>query len=105
MLRALTFSFVTAAVFTAMAAQTEPNPLLTPSTLPLQAPPFDKIKDAHYGPAMEEGMRQQMAEIDAITNNSAAPTFENTLVPLEKSGQTLARAEQAFDALTGANTN
>ena len=105
MLRVMTLSFVAAAVYAAAAPQSEPNPLLTPSALPFQAPPFDKIKDAHYGPALEEGMKQQIAEIAAIANNPAAPTFENTLVAIEKSGQTLARAEQAFDAVTGANTN
>ena len=81
------------------------NPLLVPSTLPFQTPPFDKIKDSHIGPALEEGMRLHLAEVDDIANNPAAPTFENTLVPLEKSGETLLRAELVFNALTGANTN
>src|SRR5438034_6278397 len=63
------------------------NPLLVPSTLPFQAPPFDKITDADYRPALEEGMRQHLAEVAAIADSSAPPTFENTLVALEKSGQ------------------
>jgi peptidyl-dipeptidase Dcp len=85
------------------AAQT--NPLLVPSPLPFEAPPFDKIKDADFRPALEEGMRQQLAEVDAIAENPAAPTFDNTLVALEKSGLTLTRVEQAFNALSSANTN
>src|SRR5688500_1657858 len=81
------------------------NPLLTPSTLPFQAIPWDKVKDAHFRPALEEGMRQQLVEINAIADNTAAPTFENTLVALEKSGLTLMRAQLAMNVLTGANTN
>jgi peptidyl-dipeptidase Dcp len=81
------------------------NPFATPSTLPLQAPPFDKIKDTDYGPAMEEGMKQQMVEIDAIANNKAKPTFDNTIVALEKSGAMLTRAQLAFFAVVQANTN
>ena len=69
-------------------AATGNNPLLSPSPLPFGAPPFDKIKDADFEPAFEEGMRQQLAEIEAIANNPAPPTFDNTLVALEKSGQT-----------------
>jgi peptidyl-dipeptidase Dcp len=81
------------------------NPLLVPSTLPFEAPPFDKIKTAHLAPALEEGMRQHLAEVAVIADDPALPTFENTLVALEKSGQTLTRAELVFNALTGANTD
>ncbi|MGE7137280.1 peptidyl-dipeptidase Dcp [Luteibacter sp. NPDC031894] len=81
------------------------NPLLTQSTLPFQAPPFDKIVDADFQPALEEGMKQQLAEIEAIANASEEPTFENTIVAMEKSGVLLRRAEAVFSALTGANTN
>jgi len=81
------------------------NPFYAPSTLPYQAPPFDKIKDDDYQPAIEAGMEQQKAEIEAIANNPDAPTFENTIVALEKSGQLLDRAMAAFGAVTGANTN
>ena len=81
------------------------NPLLTPSTLPFQAIPFDKIKDAHFKPAFEEGMRQQLVEVSAIADNTAAPTFDNTLVALEKTGLTLLRAQLAFNTVMGANTN
>ena len=58
------------------------NAFYAPSSLPYQAPPFDKIKDTDYQPALEAGMAQQLKEIQAITDNPAAPTFENTLVPL-----------------------
>ncbi|MEI9988922.1 MAG: M3 family metallopeptidase [Rhizomicrobium sp.] len=95
------------AVLAASSAATDApaNPFSAPSTLPLQAPPFDKIKDTDYEPAFLEGMRQQRAEIDAIANNPAAPTFENTVVAIEKSGRMLERVAQAFNAVVGANTN
>ena len=70
-----------------------------------QAPPFDKIKDADYKPALEEGMKQQLKEIETIADNTAAPTFENTLVAMEKSGQLLNRVNNVFNTVTGANTN
>ncbi len=81
------------------------NPFFTASTLPFQAPQFDKIKNSDYQPAIEEGMKQQLAEIDKIANNAEAPTFENTLVAMEKSGQLLSRVSMAFNAVTGANTD
>jgi len=81
------------------------NPLLTPSTLPFHAPPFDKIKDSDFQPAFEAGIKQQLAEVDAIANNPAPASFENTLVALEKSGQLLTRVSQIFNGLTSANTD
>jgi len=81
------------------------NPFYNASTLPFQAPPFDKITDADYQPAIEEGMRQQMEEIRAIADNPEAPTFENTFVAMEKSGTMLRRVMAAFDDVTSANTN
>jgi len=81
------------------------NPLLTKSTLPYEAPPFDKIKDADFQPALEQGMKEQITEVDSIANNPAAPTFENTLVAMEKSGVTLTRVNRVFNALSGANTD
>jgi peptidyl-dipeptidase Dcp len=81
------------------------NPFYTPSTLPFQAPPFDKIKDSDYQPAIDAGMAQQIEEVEAIANNLAPPTFENTLVALERSGQLLTRAWAAFNCVTGANTD
>ena len=74
------------------------NPFYAPSTLPFHAPPFDKIKDEDYQPAIEAGMAEELAEIQAIADNPAAPTFENTLVAMEKTGQLLQRALAAFGA-------
>ncbi len=87
------------------ASASNANPFAQPSPLPLQAPQFDKIKDSDYQPAIEEGMKQQLAEIGKIANNSAAPTFDNTVVEMEKSGQMLNRATQTFFNVVGANTN
>jgi peptidyl-dipeptidase Dcp len=81
------------------------NPFYAPSTLPFHAPPFDKIKDRDYRPAMEAGMARQRAEIEAIANNAAKPTFDNTFVALERSGLLLERAQEAFNAVSEANTN
>jgi peptidyl-dipeptidase Dcp len=81
------------------------NPFYAESTLPFHAPPFDKIKDEDYQPAIEAGMAQQQAEIEAIANNPNAPTFANTIVALEKSGQLFERVMAAFGGVTGANTN
>jgi peptidyl-dipeptidase Dcp len=81
------------------------NPFFAPSTLPFQAPPFDLIRDSDYQPAIEEGMRRQLAEMARIAANPAPPTFENTIVAMEKSGQLLERAWAAFNAVSQANTN
>jgi peptidyl-dipeptidase Dcp len=81
------------------------NPFYAPSTLPFHAPPFDKIKDEDYQPAIEAGMAEQIREMQAIAENPAAPTFENTLVAMEKTGQLFQRATAAFDAVSGANND
>jgi peptidyl-dipeptidase Dcp len=81
------------------------NPFYAASTLPFQAPPFDKIKDSDYQPAIEAGMAQQLAEVKAVADNPAAPTFENTLVAMEKTGQLFDRAMMVFGGVTGANMN
>jgi len=81
------------------------NPLLTASTLPYHAPPFDKIKDSDFKPALEQGMKDQLAEIQKIADDTAAPTFENTILAMEKSGVLLRRANNVFNVLTGANTD
>jgi peptidyl-dipeptidase Dcp len=81
------------------------NPFYAASTLPFHAPPFDRIHDADYQPAIEAGIAEQMKEIDAIANNPAAPTFDNTIVALERSGQLLTRVTQVFDGITQANTD
>lgn len=81
------------------------DPLATASTLPFQAPVFDKLKDTDYGPAIEAGMKKQRDEVQAIINNAEAPTFENTIVAMEKSGQDLTRATKIFFNLTSSCTN
>ncbi len=87
----------------AQIAQT--NPLLNPSTLQYQAPPFDKLKDTDYQPAIEEGMKRNLAEVEAIANSAEAPTFANTIEPIERSGALLTRASKIFFALTQSNTD
>ncbi len=81
------------------------NPFYSTSTLTFQAPPFDKIKDTDYQPAIEAGMAQQRMEMRAIAENSAPPTFENTIVAMEKTGQLLARVMGAFGAVSLSNLN
>jgi peptidyl-dipeptidase Dcp len=81
------------------------NPFYAPSTLPFHAPPFDKIKDGAYQPAIEAGMAEQRQEMRAIADNPAPATFENTLVAMEKSGQLFNRVMAAFNGVTGANRN
>jgi peptidyl-dipeptidase Dcp len=81
------------------------NPLLSESTLPFHAPPFDKIQDADFLPAFKEALREQLDEVAKIANNPDVPTFENTLVALEKTGQARHRIEMVFNALTSANTD
>ncbi|MCU1407693.1 MAG: Dipeptidyl carboxypeptidase [Glaciihabitans sp.] len=72
------------------------NPFLTPSTLPYGLPPFAEIRDEHYRPAFEQGMAEHLAEIAAVTGNPDSPTFDNTLLPLERAGQTLERVATVF---------
>ena len=81
------------------------NPLLVASTLPFQAPVFDRIQDSHYQPAIEAGMRQHLAEVRTIADNRQAPTFANTIEAMERSGALLTRATSTFFAMTSANTN
>ncbi|WP_313273777.1 M3 family metallopeptidase [Stenotrophomonas sp.] len=81
------------------------NPFFAESPLPLHYPQFDKIKDADFAPAFDAGMAQQLQEVEAIANNPAAPTFENTLIALENSGAVLDRATTVFFSLIGADTN
>jgi peptidyl-dipeptidase Dcp len=83
----------------------ESNPFFEVSPLYMQYPQFDQIEIAHYVPAFERGMEEQLAEIQAIVDTAEAPTFDNTLVPLEKSGQALARVARVFFAMTSAHTN
>ena len=90
-----------------VAAQTATakNPLLTESTLPFQAPPFNRIKDSDFQPAIEQGMRESMSEVTKIADQTAPPTFDNTIVALERSGQLLGRVQRIFGGLTQSNTN
>ena len=81
------------------------NPFFSESKLPYHTADFSKIKSEDFKPALLQGMVEQLAEIEKIANNSAKPTFENTLVEMEKSGQLLARVSHVFGLLTGADTN
>ena len=81
------------------------NPLLKASTLEFQFPPFDQLKDEHYAPAIEQGMREQIAEVEAIANQKDAPSFDNTIVALEKTGALFNRATTVFFNLAGTVTN
>src|SRR6185312_14880712 len=90
---------------TSTAPFTAANPFYAPSTLPYGAPPFDRIHDGDYRPAIDEGMRQQIREVAAITGQATPATFDNTIVALEQSGQLLTRVMKVFSGLTSANTN
>jgi len=81
------------------------NPLLTASPLQYEAPQFDLIKEEHYLPAIEEGMKQHLAEIEQIANNTEAASFDNTIVAMEKSGALLDRAASVFFNMTGTISN
>jgi peptidyl-dipeptidase Dcp len=81
------------------------NPFADPSLLPYHAPAFDKIKDSDYAPAFTQGIQQQDAEIAAIAGSSAAPSFENTVVAIERSGRMLDRVSETFFNVQQANTD
>lgn len=81
------------------------NPLLKESKLDFHYPPFDKIKEEHFFPAYEQGIAEQLKEIEPIASRAEAPTFENTIVALEKTGELLGRVDRIFSNLTSANTN
>src|SRR5690606_30159586 len=81
------------------------NPFAVESTLPLQYPHFDRIRDEHFAPAFDAGMAEQLAEVRAIADNPEPATFENTIIPLEKSGAVLGRAMRVFFNLVGTDTN
>jgi peptidyl-dipeptidase Dcp len=83
----------------------ESNPFAKASPLLYQAPPFDRIKESDYAPALEEGMKRQIAEIEAIADNPEPPTFANTLEALERSGELLTRAGKVFFSITQSNTS
>ncbi|MEP5610873.1 MAG: M3 family metallopeptidase [Cyclobacteriaceae bacterium] len=81
------------------------NPFYEEYNTPYGVPPFDQIKDEHYMQAFEDGMAQQMEEVEAIANNTATPTFENTIEAFEKSGELLSKVRQVFFNLSSAHTN
>ena len=81
------------------------NPFSKPSALPYGAPEYDKIKTEHFRPALEAGIAQHLSEIEAIANQSEAPTFDNTIVALERTGDLIARALPVFDNLSNAYTS
>jgi peptidyl-dipeptidase Dcp len=83
----------------------EGNPFFTPSDLPLGMPAFDRIANGHFAPAFERGMAEELAEVERIASSSEAPTLENTLVGLERSGRLLRRVQSTFNNLTSAHTN
>jgi len=89
----------------ASGAEPEPNPFFSKSPLQYETPPFDKIKDADYGPAIEEGMKRQIAEIETIANDPAPPTFANTLEAMERSGELLTRVAKVFFNLAQSNVD
>jgi len=89
----------------ATSAASSGNPFFVESTLPYHAPRFDLIRNEDYEPAFEEGMRQDLAEIDRIAKQTAPPTFENTIVAMERGGALLTRVSKAFSGVYGANTN
>lgn len=98
--------FLTIFYLTNMLAQTiSNNPFFEEWNTPFQTPPFSKIKNEHFLPALEEGIKQQRAELDLIINNPEPPTFYNTIAALEKSGKLLSKVSRVFFNLTSANTN
>src|SRR5687767_1909477 len=106
----LSAALLTAALGMTMNATAAPqlspdNPFLHESTLPYKLPPLNKIENEHFVPALEAGMAEQRKEVAEIAGNKAAPTFENTVVALERSGQLLNRAATVFFNLSSSHTN
>ncbi|MEJ5262818.1 MAG: M3 family metallopeptidase [Ignavibacterium sp.] len=98
--------FLITSFIISMHAQTiSNNPFFEEWNTPFQTPPFSKIKNEHFLPALEEGIKQQRAELELIINNSETPTFQNTIAALEKSGKLLTKVTRVFFNLIGANTN
>ena len=81
------------------------NPFFQAYDTPFNVPPFDKIKNEHFKPAILEGIKKHQEEIDAIANASAAPTFENTILAMENAGELLSNVNVVFSNLNSANTN
>jgi peptidyl-dipeptidase Dcp len=81
------------------------NPFFNEWDTPFQVPPFDQIEEAHYMPALLEGLKRESREIDKIINNSDTPTFENTIEVFEATGQLLNKVENVFGNISGTNAN
>lgn len=90
---------------TEMNAQTRQNPFMVPYDTPFEIPPFDKIQYGDYMPAIEKGIEIQRKEIEAIANNPATPTFDNTILAMEKSGELLQRVMLVFSSLDETDNN
>src|SRR5258708_19693559 len=97
--RAIVLGTIHASAVAADAKFDPSNPFYAPSTLPFHAPPFDKIKDEDYQPAIEAGMAEQLSEIQAIADNPPPPTFPNTILPIEKAAHPLQPAIAPFRLL------
>ena len=107
-MRTSLLTLLIAASVSAASAQTpapSSNPFFQPSVLPYQLPPFDKIKDSDFRAAYEAGMAEQRKEVDAIAHDAAPPTFDNTIVALERSGRLLTRVSKTFSNLNASNTD
>ena len=81
------------------------NPFFAEYDTPFQVPPFDLIKPEHFIPAYEKGMEQEKAEIEALASNPEPPTFDNTIVDLDRAGKQLSKVSIVFGGLSSANTN
>ncbi len=81
------------------------NPFFVAYDTPFNVQPFDRIDEAHFVPAFEKGMEEQNTEIAAIVENPEAPTFDNTIAALDRSGEMLDEVSRVFFALSGSNTN
>ncbi|XMA00296.1 M3 family metallopeptidase [[Pseudomonas] boreopolis] len=101
----LTMPSYSIAAPTAVQAADQANPFFEESPLPLHYPQFDRVKDSDFAPAFDAGMAEQLKEVEKIANDKAKPTFENTIIALEKSGQVLDRATTVFFNLVGTDTN
>jgi len=105
---AMSLALITTSAFAADTAGSKlpaTNPFAEASTLPFHAPRFDKIAMADYKPAFEEGMRVHLVEMQAIADDTAAPTFANTIEKMERSGELLTRVAKVFFNLAQSNTN
>ena len=95
----------TIALLTACSEERPENPFFEESPLFFMYPQFDRVDNSHYGPAFEEGIASHLAEVEAIAGQRQAPTFENTIIPLELSGEMLDRVSRVFFSMSGAHTN